>query len=520
MGIFLSRKSIAAENVISHNNTPTKDNWVGNSNTNRIKRYSNTDEKMEALAEQYMSNIRKKRKKKRMNKVISSSNKVTTNYDAPIVSLYDNTIEDLIDDEYYTQDERQTIEKPKPTINNSSIDITTTSIRWRKAERIGSGAYGNVYLGLNEETGELMGVKQIQLTLQRSKETTIRLKTIKQEISMLSSLSHKNIVAYIDSEITEQYLNIFLEYIPGGSISLLLKKFGSFNEELVIKYTKQILHGLNYLHSHQIMHRDIKGANILVNSQGICKLADFGASVRIADLTIENRKSLHGTPYWMAPEVIKQIGHGRQADIWSVGCTVIEMLTGKPPFYEFKTHVAAMFHIATTTDYPNIPNDLSDEAIDFIHLCLTREPKKRPNCIKLLKHLFLNNKNLHFRNKQRRSIRKANKKQPKNESQMYNFIDQSVNSLYQTALTNPYHIYDEKIIDTIHVMEERKSMELQKKLKLKQQQEKKVKWEKELKKELNYQKKQREKQLKKKKKTNKSSIKCDSFLFKKTCNVF
>nr|AVG22649.1 MAPKKK2 [Plasmodiophora brassicae] len=184
---------------------------------------------------------------------------------------------------------------------------------------------------------------------------------------------------------------VFLEYVPGGSIASIIKRFGKFNENLVRVYTRQILYGLEYLHRHQIMHRDIKGANILVDTNGVCKLADFGAAARLADITQAQRRAIHGTPYWMAPEVIKQVGHGRQADIWSVGCTVIEMVTGKPPWHQFKTPVAALFHIAGTTSPPALPDDLSPSLRDFILSCMHRDPSKRPNAMRLLEHPYLKN---------------------------------------------------------------------------------------------------------------------------------
>jgi hypothetical protein len=160
----------------------------------------------------------------------------------------------------------------------------------------------------------------------------------------------------------------------------------------VAVYTRQILEGLHYLHTHHIMHRDIKGANILVDNAGVVKLADFGASRRLADLvTIESGgcKSVKGTPYWMAPEVIKQTGHGRQADIWSVGCTVIEMVTAKPPWSEFTTPVSAMFHIASAKGPPPLPAHISPETKDFLLLCFNRIPKDRPNAGRLLHHPFI-----------------------------------------------------------------------------------------------------------------------------------
>lgn len=136
------------------------------------------------------------------------------------------------------------------------------------------------------------------------------IKSIEGEVSLLQHLDHPNIVRYLGTERTSEALNIFLEYVPGGSIASLLSKFESFQEPVVKVFTKHILTGLAYLHSHGIIHRDIKGANILVDKNGWVKLADFGASKKIEDLvTIESGfKSVKGTPYWMAPEVITQVG--------------------------------------------------------------------------------------------------------------------------------------------------------------------------------------------------------------------
>ena len=122
------------------------------------------------------------------------------------------------------------------------------------------------------------------------------------------------------------------------------------------------------------MHRDIKGANILVDKAGTVKLADFGASKKIEDLATvgSGSKSIRGTPYWMAPEVIKQTGHGRPADIWSLACTVIEMATGKPPWSTYTAPVAAMFQIASSKDPPPLPDHLSPEGKDFLLLCFNR----------------------------------------------------------------------------------------------------------------------------------------------------
>ncbi|XVF38159.1 hypothetical protein REPUB_Repub20aG0076000 [Reevesia pubescens] len=264
-------------------------------------------------------------------------------------------------------------------------------IRWRKGELIGCGAFGRVYMGMNLDSGELLAVKQVLIAANAPKEKTqAQIRELEEEVKLLQNLSHLNIVRYLGTAREDDSLNILLEFVPGGSISSLLGKFGSFPESVVRMYTKQLLLGLEYLHKNRIVHRDIKGANILVDNKGCIKLADFGASKKVVELaTINGAKSMKGTPYWMAPEVILQTGHSFSADIWSVGCTVIEMATGKPPWSQQYQEVAALFHIGTTKSHPPIPEHLSFEAKDFLLKCLQKEPGLRPTASDLLQHPFV-----------------------------------------------------------------------------------------------------------------------------------
>ncbi|KAJ4969234.1 hypothetical protein NE237_015935 [Protea cynaroides] len=267
-----------------------------------------------------------------------------------------------------------------------------TPIRWRKGELIGCGAFGRVYMGMNLDSGELIAVKQVLIPANNaSKEKAqTHIRELEEEVKLLKNLSHLNIVRYLGTAREEETLNILLEFVPGGSISSLLGKFGSFPETVIKMYTKQLLLGLEYLHENGIMHRDIKGANILVDNKGCIKLADFGASKQVVKLaTISGAKSMKGTPYWMAPEVILQTGHSFSADIWSVGCTVIEMATGKPPWSQQYPEVAALFHIGTTKSHPPIPEHLSVEAKDFLLKCLQKEPNFRSTASELLEHPFV-----------------------------------------------------------------------------------------------------------------------------------
>ncbi|KAL3516091.1 hypothetical protein ACH5RR_022993 [Cinchona calisaya] len=266
-------------------------------------------------------------------------------------------------------------------------------IRWRKGELIGCGAFGQVYMGMNLDSGELLAVKQVLIPANSASKdkAQVYIQELEEEVKLLKNLSHPNIVRYLGTVREEESLNILLEFVPGGSISALLGKFGSFPESVIRMYTKQLLLGLDYLHKNGIMHRDIKGANILVDNKGCIKLADFGASRQVVELaTVSGAKSMKGTPYWMAPEVIRQTGHRFSADLWSVGCTVIEMATGKTPWsHQYKEVAAFLFYIGTTKEHPPIPDYLSAEAKDFLLKCLRKEPELRPSAFELLQHPFV-----------------------------------------------------------------------------------------------------------------------------------
>ncbi|CAL5388599.1 unnamed protein product [Camellia sinensis] len=266
------------------------------------------------------------------------------------------------------------------------------TIRWRKGELIGCGAFGRVYMGLNIDSGALLAIKQVSIAGNSAakEKTQAHIRELEEEVNLLENLSHPNIVRYLGTTREDASLNILLEIVPGGSISSLLGKFGSFPESVIRMYTKQLLLGVEYLHRNGIMHRDIKGANILVDNKGCIKLADFGASKKVVELaTMTGAKSMKGTPYWMAPEVILQTGYSFSADIWSVGCTVIEMATGKPPWSQQYQEVAALLHIGTTKSHPPIPEHLSAEATDFLLKCLQKEPNLRPAASDLLQHPFV-----------------------------------------------------------------------------------------------------------------------------------
>ncbi|KAK9059645.1 hypothetical protein SSX86_020349 [Deinandra increscens subsp. villosa] len=269
-------------------------------------------------------------------------------------------------------------------------NLPSPGSRWKKGRLLGRGSFGHVYVGFNSDSGEMCAMKEVTLFSDdaKSKESA---KQLGQEVSLLSRLRHPNIVRYYGSETVDDKLYIYLEYVSGGSIYKLLQDYGQFGELAIRNYTQQILSGLAYLHAKNTIHRDIKGANILVDPNGKVKLADFGMAKHITGQTCP--LSFKGSPYWMAPEIIKNSnGSNLAVDIWSLGCTVLEMATTKPPWSQYEG-VAALFKIGNSKELPVIPDNLSDEGKDFVRQCLQRNPLHRPTATQLLDHPFVKNAN-------------------------------------------------------------------------------------------------------------------------------
>ncbi|KAK2404568.1 mitogen-activated protein kinase kinase kinase YODA [Trifolium repens] len=258
--------------------------------------------------------------------------------------------------------------------------------RWKKGKLLGRGTFGHVYIGFNSESGEMCAMKEVTMFSDDAKSMESA-KQLMQEIHLLSRLRHPNIVQYYGSETVDDKLYIYLEYVSGGSIHKLLQEYGKFGELAIRSYTQQILSGLAFLHAKNTLHRDIKGANILVDPNGRVKVADFGMAKHITGQYCP--LSFKGSPYWMAPEVIKNSKEcSLGVDIWSLGCTVLEMATTKPPWSQYEG-VAAMFKIGNSKELPTIPDHLSDAGKDFVRKCLQRNPRDRPSASELLEHPFV-----------------------------------------------------------------------------------------------------------------------------------
>ncbi|KAM0926868.1 hypothetical protein ACQ4PT_003044 [Festuca glaucescens] len=257
-----------------------------------------------------------------------------------------------------------------------------TITSWIKGGHIGSGSFGSVYEAISDD-GFFFAVKEVSLVDQgiNAKQRIVQLE---HEVSLLSRLEHDNIVQYYGTYKEDGNFYIFLELVTQGSLAALYQKY-CLQDSQVSAYTRQILNGLNYLHQRNVLHRDINCANLLVDANGLVKLADFGLAKEMSILS--QARSSKGTVYWMAPEVAKAKPHGPPADIWSLGCTVLEMLTGKVPYPDMEwTH--ALLKIGRGIP-PNIPNTLSEDARDFIVRCVQSNPKDRPSAAELLDHPFV-----------------------------------------------------------------------------------------------------------------------------------
>ena len=271
-----------------------------------------------------------------------------------------------------------------------SVNQLFKTIPWQRGDLIGEGVYGKVYQAMNLDTGELIAVKSYTLSSSATSAEK-ELTSIKHELSILKSLNHPNVVKYfqVDYDEHSNTVDIVMEYVPSGSMNTLLSKYAKFSEAAIRNYTRQLLEGLCYLHSNEIIHRDLKSANLLITESGCLKLTDFGCSRRFDSAVDSQSQSFKGSPYWMAPEVVSREGHSFPADIWSLGCLAIEMASGNPPWSNFSNLSREVLKlISKPNNLPKIPK-VSTELRDFIVQCLRRDPALRPTAQELMNHEFI-----------------------------------------------------------------------------------------------------------------------------------
>ncbi|KAL1843586.1 hypothetical protein VTJ49DRAFT_869 [Mycothermus thermophilus] len=284
---------------------------------------------------------------------------------------------------------------PQDTLpqQNNNVPKRQTTFRWFKGQLIGKGTFGRVYLGMNATTGEFLAVKEVEVNPKAAQGDQKKMRelvaALDREIDTMQHLDHVNIVQYLGCERKETSISIFLEYIPGGSIGSCLRKHGKFEEPVVASLTRQTLSGLAYLHREGILHRDLKADNILLDTDGTCKISDFGISKKTDNIYGNDKtNSMQGSVFWMAPEVVRSEGRGYSAkvDIWSIGCVVLEMFAGRRPWARDEA-VGAMYKIANG-EAPPIPDDvretISPIAIAFMLDCFTVDPSDRPTADVLL----------------------------------------------------------------------------------------------------------------------------------------
>ncbi|KAJ8754873.1 hypothetical protein K2173_015385 [Erythroxylum novogranatense] len=268
-------------------------------------------------------------------------------------------------------------------------------MEWTRGPIIGRGSTATVWLASSVFSGEIFALKSVDLSNSL---------LLRKEQSILSQLSSPYIVKYIgfcirDENCDMATYNLCMEYVPGGTLQEVIKRSGGQLDEPVIRaYTRDILRGLDYLHVTGLIHCDVKSQNVLIHKDG-AKIADFGCARYVED-NGSFTSAFSGTPAFMAPEVARGEEQEFPADVWAVGCTILEMATGFNPWSELSDPVSALYKIGFSNEVPDFPGWFSDQGKDFLSKCLCRDPKERWNIKELLEHPFLDESEVQYYSKE------------------------------------------------------------------------------------------------------------------------
>ncbi|KAL6060047.1 Serine/threonine-protein kinase pakC [Balamuthia mandrillaris] len=254
---------------------------------------------------------------------------------------------------------------------------------FRDIKKIGEGAAGEVFIATDRISGDKVAIKKMSLN-----DDSVKLLT--NEISIMKTSKHENIVEYIDTYVIGDQIWVVMEYMGGGCLTEVLEQFDycKMSEEQMAWVCSETLKSLQYIHSLHRIHRDIKSDNILLSSKGDIKIADFGYAAQLTREK-EKRNTVVGTPYWMAPELIRGQQYGIKVDIWSLGIMLMEMAEGEPPYMDYPP-LRALFMI-TTKGIPPLkkPKKWSEGMKDFLSKCLCTEAENRASTTELLQHPWL-----------------------------------------------------------------------------------------------------------------------------------